>query len=106
MEMQARWISAVFSGTAELPPPAIRKQHITNHFAESRQKGKNPMRVQHTEYMNEIAAQFGAKPKLLNHLQLLPQLIFGPQFPPRFRLDGPDKSDNAEELIRRYNSNN
>ncbi|MFZ0548988.1 MAG: NAD(P)-binding domain-containing protein [Candidatus Promineifilaceae bacterium] len=102
MEMQARWAAAVFTGTAELPPPAVRQKVIQAHFAACQEKGKNPMQVLYADYMNEIAGEIGVRPKWLAHLDLLKKLLFNPILPAQFRLDGPGKSDKAREIIENY----
>ncbi len=99
MEMQARWTAAVFTGQVDLPPPAIRKQAIETHFAACRQIGKNPMQVLYGPYMDDIAKQFGVRPKLLGHPRLFKKLLFGPMLPAQFRLDGPGKSEKARQII-------
>ncbi len=104
MEMQARWVAAVFSGTADLPSPAIRQQAIEQHFTTCQQQGLNPMRVLYAEYMEEIANQFGVRPQPLKHPTLLTKLLFGPLFPSRYRLDGPGKTVKAKEIINHFHA--
>jgi dimethylaniline monooxygenase (N-oxide forming) len=102
MEMQARWAARVFTGTADLPSPAARKDSINEHFAACRKHGKNPMQVSYGPYMDDIARQFGVRPKLFAHPGLFRKLMFGPILPAQFRLDGPGNSAKSREIIEQY----
>jgi dimethylaniline monooxygenase (N-oxide forming) len=99
IEMQARWAARVFSGAARLPEPAIRAAAIDKHLAWHWQRGTSPMRVQLADYMDEIAAEIGARPQLLRHPTLLGRLLLDPLLSAQYRLDGPGKFDKAIDSI-------
>lgn len=55
------------------------------------------------DYMDELADQFGAKPKVLKYLftdnKLLRAMLFGPCVPYQFRIEGPHPWLGARETI-------
>ena len=63
-----------------------------NHTRIYEKLGAHPMRVQLFEYMEEIAAAIGARPRLLRHPRRLLRLLAGPLTAAQYRLDGPGSS--------------
>jgi len=70
-ELQARWIAAVWSGRAELPPPALMRAEIDARIAHARATGDDQMRVEFLPYAEDIAGRIGARPSLWRHPRLL-----------------------------------
>ena len=99
-EMQARWAARVFSGAAELPSADERRRAIQAHVKLHQERGTPPTRVDRVAYLEELAGLVGARPKLWRHLNLLPELLLGPLVAAQYRLDGPGKSDRAEDILK------
>ncbi len=58
------------------------------------------MRVELGPYLDDLAGEIGARPRLLKHPQLLTRLLFGPLVAAQYRLDGSGKSAQAAWIIR------
>ena len=88
LELQARWIVALWAG--ELAPPH-----------EARMRGTiaapRPPLDAHNALATTLADELGVAPDLLARPQLTEALLFGPLLPPRYRLDGPGASPDAAE---------
>jgi len=70
-ELQARWVAAVFTGRAGLPPADAMRAEIETRIRRARALGDDQMRVELLPYLDEIASRIGAKPSLLRHPRLL-----------------------------------
>ena len=99
-EMQARWAAYVFSGAVMLPPPEARRRAIQAHLKLHQQRGTSPTRVDRGAYLEELAGLIGVRPKWWRHLNLLRILLMGPLVAAQYRLDGPGKSDRAEDILK------
>ena len=99
-EMQARWVARVFSGAIGLPPPDARARAIQAHLKLHQQRGTSPTRVDRLAYLEKLAGLIGACPIFWRHLNLLRVLLMEPLVAAQYRLDGPGKSDRAEEILR------
>lgn len=70
-ELQARWVAAVFSGRAALPPVAQMWREIDARLAAARAAGDDQMRVELLPYLDDLAARIGARPRLWRRPALL-----------------------------------
>jgi flavin-binding monooxygenase-like protein len=86
LELQARWIVAVWSGEATLPSAA----EMHDAIAQPR-----PPLDAHNALALTLAEQLGASPEPLDWPQLTEPLTFGPLLPPRYRLSGPGAQPEA-----------
>jgi len=71
IELQARWVAAVFSGRVALPPQEEMWREIQARIRRARAAGDDQMRVELLPYLDDIASRIGAKPSLLRHPRLL-----------------------------------
>ncbi|XP_062919872.1 flavin-containing monooxygenase 5-like isoform X2 [Mobula hypostoma] len=106
-EMQARWATRVFKGSAKLPCA----NNIMADISEKKEKRakryitsqRHTIQVDFIPYMDEIAELIGVKPNIKHLLFSDPQLafhvFFGPCSPYQFRLMGPGKWPKARETI-------
>ncbi|ETN73901.1 Flavin-binding monooxygenase-like protein [Necator americanus] len=107
-EMQARWVIQVFLGKVALPS----KQAMLDDIAEKRvqmkrryfQSEKHTIQVDYVKYMDEISSIIGCKPNISKFMWSDPRfalrLFMGANVPYVYRLEGPHKWDNAEDVIR------
>jgi dimethylaniline monooxygenase (N-oxide forming) / hypotaurine monooxygenase len=98
-EMQARWAARVFAGVAALPPSSARIQAVERQRRMHRRLEAHLMRVQLADYMDELALQIHARPRLFLHPRLIRPLLLGPLVAAQYRLDGIGKSDRAKAII-------
>lgn len=98
-ELQARWVARVLAGRAALPSTTQMRAEIRARKAGLSQLSPYPMRVQLLEYMDEIAQQIGARPRITRHLPLAAPLLFGPPAPAQYRLDGPGTWSGAPDVL-------
>eukprot|EP00058_Branchiostoma_floridae_P002733 XP_002588221.1 hypothetical protein BRAFLDRAFT_57447 [Branchiostoma floridae] len=106
-EMQSRWATRVFNGTAKLPPQVVMCDNIRQKaVAMSRRYYQSPrhtIQVDYVPYMDEIAEQIGVKPNfkslLLSDPGLAMRCYFGPCTPYQYRLMGPGAWKGAKEAI-------
>lgn len=70
-ELQARWVTAVFTGRVSLPDAAVMRREIETRIARARAIGDDQMRVELLPYLDDIAGRIGAKPSLWRHPRLL-----------------------------------
>ncbi|HEX6062252.1 MAG TPA: NAD(P)-binding domain-containing protein [Candidatus Limnocylindria bacterium] len=70
-ELQARWVAAVFTGHASLPPADAMRAEAETRIRRARALGDDQMRVELLPYLDDIASRIGAKPSLLRHPRLL-----------------------------------
>lgn len=62
-EIQARWVARVFAGRAALPSRDEMHAEIAARAEHARRTGAEFQRVQYVEYLDDIAARIGAKPR-------------------------------------------
>lgn len=91
LELQARWIVAIFAGDVAPPQP----EHMRRVIAQPR-----PPTEPHNLLAVTLAEELGVAPDLLARPDLTEPLLFGPMLPPRYRLDGPGAQPRAEERFR------
>jgi len=71
VELQARWVAAVFTDRASLPPADAMRAEIGTRIRRAQALGDDQMRVDLLPYLDDIASRIGAKPSLLRHPRLL-----------------------------------
>ena len=90
LELQARWITAVWSGDVALPDdPAMRRT-----IAQPR-----PPLDAHNALALTLSEELGVAPDPAEWEELGEPLVFGPMLPPRYRLSGPGALPNARALF-------
>jgi hypothetical protein len=90
LELQARWIIAIWTGEVKLPSEATMRTTIA--------KGQ-PVLDAHNALALTLAEELGVAPNPDSWPALSEALIFGPLLPPRYRLSGPGARANAAELF-------
>ncbi|XP_035683487.1 flavin-containing monooxygenase 5-like isoform X1 [Branchiostoma floridae] len=106
-EMQCRWATRVFKGTARLPSQGAMFDDIRKKKMEMPKRYhstiKHTFQVNYIEFMDEIAEQIGVKPDLKRLLLSDPRLALtvfaGPCTPYQYRLMGPGAWKGAKEAI-------
>jgi dimethylaniline monooxygenase (N-oxide forming) len=88
LELQARWIVAIWAGDVAPPEEA----HMRLTIAEPR-----PPLDAHNALATTLADELGVAPDLCSRPELTEALLFGPLLPPRYRFDGPGASRDAAE---------
>jgi dimethylaniline monooxygenase (N-oxide forming) len=88
LELQARWIVALWAG--EAAPPREARMRAT--IAEPR-----PPLDAHNALATTLADELGVAPNLLTRPELTEPLLFGPMLPPRYRLSGPGATPEARD---------
>lgn len=86
LELQARWIVAVWSGDVTLPGEAEMRSTIAQ---------PRPPLDAHNALALTLAEQLGVSPEPLDWPGLTEPLVFGPLLPPRYRLSGPGAQSGA-----------
>ena len=86
LELQARWIVAVWSGDATLPDDAEMRSVIAR---------PRPPLDAHNALAITLAEQLGVAPEPVDWPELAEPLMFGPLLPPRYRLSGPGAQPDA-----------
>ena len=104
IEMQARWITALWQGRISLPSkPQMRAAIAKDRQQRERNyvlRPRHSIEVETPGYTDLLARQLGVMPKPLRHLRLLRQLLFEPIHPAQYRLDGPgSRPDIAERTL-------
>jgi dimethylaniline monooxygenase (N-oxide forming) len=90
LELQARWIVAVWSGAV----PAPGEERMRQGLARGR-----PALEAHNALALSLSEQFGVSPDPLDFPQLTEPLIFGPMLPVRYRLSGPGALPDAAAMF-------
>ena len=85
-ELQARWIAAVFTGRAQLPPADAMHAEIDGRIARARAGHDDQMRVEFLSYADDIAGRIGARPSLWRHPRLLTSPVSARDYRQRLRL--------------------
>ncbi|MFS8980248.1 NAD(P)-binding domain-containing protein [Cupriavidus necator] len=91
LELQARWIAYTLAGLTPMPSPTQMAQGLAACRA-MRQRGQQP--VLH-DLAVSLARQIGVEPDLARWPELERALLFGPLSPVSFRLQGPDRLNDA-----------
>ena len=90
LELQARWIAAVWSGDVALPGDAHMRQVIDR---------PRPALDPHNALALTLSEELGVAPEPLDWQELCEPLLFGPMLPPRYRLSGPGATPDAPRLF-------
>jgi dimethylaniline monooxygenase (N-oxide forming) len=90
VELQARWIAAVWSGEVALPDDAVMRQAIAQ---------PRPPLDAHNALALTLSEELGVAPEPVDWQELSEPLIFGPMLPPRYRLSGPGATPDARLLF-------
>jgi hypothetical protein len=80
LELQARWIVAVWTGDATLPDERVMRDVISR---------PRPSLDAHNALALTLSEELGVSPEPADWPALLEPLVFGPLLPPRYRLSGP-----------------
>jgi dimethylaniline monooxygenase (N-oxide forming) len=95
LELQARWITYVWSGIRPLP---TRSQMNAAVAAYRDARGESPLQAMHRMALL-FAREAGVEPDLKAWPQLAPTLLFGPLSAISFRLSGPDHLPDIEARL-------
>lgn len=106
-ELQSRWAAGVFAGRYRLPAEGVMDADVSKNEDRVRERyisgSRHARQVDWIDYMDELAAIVGCKPRLLNMLLSDPKLcwacVFGPCLPYQFRLSGPRPWKGARQEI-------
>ena len=88
LELQARWIVAVWGGAVALPADAAMRQVMAR---------PRPPLDAHNALALTLSEELGVAPEPLDWDELCEPLMFGPLLPPRYRLSGPGAQPQARE---------
>jgi cation diffusion facilitator CzcD-associated flavoprotein CzcO len=91
IELQARWLVALWTGTAVAPDADAMRAAIAV---------PPPAMEVHNAFALALAEELGVAPDPLARPDLTEPLIFGPLLPPRYRFDGPGARADAPEQFR------
>jgi cation diffusion facilitator CzcD-associated flavoprotein CzcO len=86
LELQARWISAVWSGETTLPSKSRMRQAIAR---------PRPLLDAHNALALALSEELGVSPDPADWPDLAEPLLFGPMLPPRYRMSGPGAQPEA-----------
>src|SRR3954452_24904502 len=92
LELQARWIAAVWSGELAPPDEAAMRLAIAT---------PRPPLDAHNALALTLAEEPGVAPEPLDWPDVTEALLFGPLLPPRYRLSGPGSTPEAGALFTR-----
>lgn len=110
-EAQGRWYALLMSSKRKLPRREImltdikkKELELSKRYVESR---RHTVQVDYISYLDELAEQIGAKPKMsklfFTDPKLYWNLLTGPSLPYQYRLRGPHKWSGARIAILGYN---
>lgn len=104
-ELQARWFSKVISGELELPPKAAMEEQIREHRKHQEEgwldSAYRSLRVSAFDYMDEIAREIDALPKIWENWKILKEIFAGPMISTQYRINGPNKWEGAISWIKK-----
>ncbi len=104
-ELQARWFSKVISGEVELPPKAVMEAQIQVHRKHQEEgwvdSAYRSLRVSAFDYMDEIAEEIDALPKLWQNWTILKEILAGPMISTQYRLNGDHQWQGAISWIKK-----
>jgi dimethylaniline monooxygenase (N-oxide forming) len=92
LELQARWIVAVWSGEASLPGNDVMREAMAR---------PRPPLDAHNALALTLSEELGVAPEPLDWPDLSEPLLHGPMLPPRYRLSGPGARPDAAALFAR-----
>jgi cation diffusion facilitator CzcD-associated flavoprotein CzcO len=95
VELQARWVAAVWSGALAAPAAERMRAGIAEHRA-TREAMPFDM---YPALAAMLAAELGAEPDVSKYPELAQGLLFGPLAPARWLLEGPGARPEAERLL-------
>jgi dimethylaniline monooxygenase (N-oxide forming) len=95
LELQARWITYVWSGIRQAPS----REEMDAGIKSNRSKGKESRKLPMHSMALLFAREVGAEPILTQHSELARALLFGPLTSVSFRLSGPDSLPDAPGRI-------
>lgn len=106
-ELQARWFAQVVSGNLALPRPDARRRDMQRKAVAMARRYKRSKRhtiqVDYIPYCDELAQQFGAKPRFARLLCTDPKLFLAcflrPAVPVQYRLHGPHAWSGARSTL-------
>ena len=90
LELQARWIVALWAGEVAAPEEAAMRRATAV---------PPPPLDPHNALAIALAEELGVAPDLLARPELTEPLLFGPLLPPRYRFDGPGARGDAPALF-------
>jgi hypothetical protein len=90
LELQARWIAAVWSGEVALPEDAAMRRVMAL---------PRPPLDAHNALALTLSEELGVAPEPLDWPELCEPLVFGPLLPPRYRLSGPGARSDARHAF-------
>jgi dimethylaniline monooxygenase (N-oxide forming) len=90
LELQARWIAAVWSGAAALPDDGAMRRTMAQ---------PRPPLDAHNALALTLSEALGVAPEPTEWPELSEPLLFGPMLPPRYRLSGPGAQPDAPRLF-------
>ena len=90
LELQARWIVAVWAGDVALPPEAAMRAAMAT---------PRPPIESHNALALEVSEASGVAPDVRARRDLAEPLLFGPMLPSRYRFDGPGARADATGLF-------
>ena len=90
LELQARWIVALWSGEVAPPDVAWMRRELSEPAP--------PLEV-HNALAATLADELGVAPELVSRPELAEPLLFGPMLPARYRLDGPGAQRGADAVF-------
>ena len=92
LELQARWIVAVWSGEVTLPEEAVMRDVIAQ---------PRPPLDAHNALALTLSEELGVAPEPVDWPDLCEPLVYGPLLPPRYRLSGPGAQPDAGAAFAR-----
>lgn len=106
-EIQSRWYAQLMNGKVKLPDEPTMKMEVRKRRAELAKRyvgtQRHTVQVDYIAYMDEISAEFGAKPNIwkmaIEDPLLFINCYFGPCTPYQYRLVGPHAWPEARRTI-------
>jgi dimethylaniline monooxygenase (N-oxide forming) len=95
VELQARWVAAIWSGAVAAPEPGRMRAGIAEHRA---MRGAMPFDT-YPQLAAMLAAELGVEPDVARYPELAQGLLFGPLAPARWLLEGPGARPEAYRLL-------
>ncbi|XP_075729282.1 flavin-containing monooxygenase 5-like [Rhipicephalus microplus] len=105
-EMQSRWFAELLFNKRSLPSEETMLEEILNKRESMRHRyvtsPRHTIQEDWVHYMDELASQIGARPRILKYFfsdNKLFRALLGPCVPYQFRLEGPHKWSGARQAI-------
>jgi dimethylaniline monooxygenase (N-oxide forming) len=90
-EMQGRWVARMLAGRMSLPSQEEMRAAIEQYRAHPSSQCPVPMQVQLLEYVEDLAAMLGVRPRIFRHPSAAPRWFLGPFSAAHYRLDEPQQ---------------